>query len=132
VKSGFAVAFVILAGVALAGCGDDGPQPEAAASPAESESTAPVATVTVQAIDNTFRPDRVEVAVGTEVVWVNRGRNDHDLLSDFGFGVDAANFGPGDEYRYVFTEAGEFPYHCTIHGTHTVGMVGTIVVGADR
>jgi plastocyanin len=131
VKTGFVVASAILAGVALAACGDDGPQPESAATSAVSESSAPVATVTVQAIDNTFRPDRVEVAVGTEVVWVNRGRNDHDLLSDFGFGVDAANFRPGDEYRYVFTEPGEYPYHCTIHGTHTVGMIGTIVVTED-
>jgi plastocyanin len=28
----------------------------------------------------------------------------------------------------VFTEPGEYPYHCTIHGTTTVGMIGTVVV----
>ena len=40
----------------------------------------------------------------------------------------AADFQPGDEYRYVFTEPGEYPYHCTIHGTHDIGMIGTVVV----
>ncbi len=88
----------------------------------------PTQTVTVQAIDNTFRPDRIEIAPGTEVVWVNRGRNDHDLMTDLGFGVTAAEFGPGDEYRHVFTEPGEYPYYCTIHGTPDVGMTGTVVV----
>jgi plastocyanin len=117
----------------LTACADDGPQPIAAAQPAQSpattEASAPeLPTVTVQSIDNTFRPDRIEVAPGTEVVWVNRGRNEHDILSDFGFGVTAADFQPGDEYRHVFTEPGEYPYHCTIHGTETVGMIGTIVV----
>lgn len=134
----------------LAACADDGPQPLDAAQPELSESTiapaptpAPTSaptpsaaegsepatpTVTVQSIDNTFRPDRIEIAPGTEVVWVNRGRNEHDIASESGFGVSAADFQPGDEYRHVFTEPGEYPYHCTIHGTATVGMMGTIVV----
>jgi plastocyanin len=129
----------------LTACADDGPQPLDAAQPeqslpAQSPPTAsPPATtadgsvparpaVTVQSIDNTFRPDRIEIAPGTEVVWVNRGRNEHDISSEAGFGVAAADFQMGDEYRFVFTEPGEYPYHCTIHGTATVGMMGTIVV----
>jgi plastocyanin len=85
-------------------------------------------SVTVQSIDNSFRPERLEISAGTEVVWVNRGRNAHDIESDFGFGVTADEFAPGDEYRYVFTEPGEYPYYCTIHGTETAGMIGTVVV----
>jgi plastocyanin len=138
-----------VAATVLAACADDGPQPLDAAQPERTGSTpaprstpAPAPTpdtaadgsepagqtVTVQSIDNTFRPDRIEVAPGTEVVWVNRGRNEHDIASDSGFGVAAADFQPGDEYRHVFTEPGEYPYHCTIHGTATVGMMGTVVV----
>jgi plastocyanin len=136
---------VAVAAIVLTACADDGPQPLDAAEPARSsapptvpETSAPATTaggsvaagqtVTVQSIDNTFRPDRIEVAPGTEVVWVNRGRNEHDILSDAGFGVAAADFQPGDEYRHVFTEPGEYPYYCTIHGTATIGMKGTIVV----
>ena len=86
--------------------------------------------MTVIAADNRFEPLSVEIAPGTEVVWVNRGRNDHDLISDSSteFGAVAADFAPGDEYRFVFTEPGEYPYHCTIHGTSEIGMIGTIVV----
>jgi plastocyanin len=104
--------------------------PSAPPSPADRpEGSVPARpTVTVQSIDNTFRPDRIEVAPGTEVIWVNRGRNEHDISSESGFGVAADDFQPGDEYRYVFTEAGEYPYHCTIHGTETIGMIGTVVV----
>ena len=124
----------------LTACADDGPQPLDVAPPAQSPpAPSPPATtaagsvparpaVTVQSIDNTFRPDRLEIAPGTEVVWVNRGRNEHDISSESGFGVAAADFQPGDEYRYVFSEPGEYPYHCTIHGTPEIGMIGTIVV----
>jgi plastocyanin len=134
-----------VAATLLTACADDGPQPLDAAQPEQSSpaqsppAPSPPATtaagsvpappsVTVQSIDNTFRPDRIEIAPGTEVVWVNRGRNEHDISSESGFGVGAADFQPGEEYRYVFTEPGEYPYHCTIHGTATAGMMGTIVV----
>jgi plastocyanin len=130
-----AVAVVAAACALTAGCADDGPSPvEAGEQPGPTDavgsSVVATETVTVQAIDNTFRPDRIEIAPGTEVVWVNRGRNEHDLLSDsdLEFGAVAADFQPGDEYRYVFTEPGEYPYHCTIHGTHEIGMTGTVVV----
>jgi plastocyanin len=134
----------------VAGCANDAPG-AAAAEPA-AESTAPASppspppspdssargdqpappfeSVTVIAADNRFEPQDLEIAPGTEVVWVNRGRNDHDLISDSEaeFGAVAADFKPGDEYRFVFTEPGEYPYHCTIHGTAEIGMIGTIVV----
>jgi plastocyanin len=84
----------------------------------------------VGVIDNTFRPGRVEVAAGTEVVWSNKGRNDHNVLpvEGDGWGVEAADFAPGDTYRYRFTEPGTYDYYCSLHGTTTKGMVGTIVV----
>ena len=89
-------------------------------------------TVQVLAIDNPFRPDVIEVQVGDEVLWENRGLNEHDVLhvedSASPFGVEAARFQPGDVYAHVFSEPGEFRYYCSIHGNETVGMVGTVVV----
>jgi plastocyanin len=140
----FAVGAACLAFVA--GCANDAPGAGEADQPAEStppppppspgssepgEPPAPPSeSVIVVAADNRFEPQEIEIAPGTEVVWVNRGRNDHDLMSDSAaeFGAVAADFKPGDEYRFVFTEPGEYPYHCTIHGTSEVGMIGTIVV----
>ena len=88
--------------------------------------------VPVLAIDNSFRPDVIEVEVGDEVLWENRGLNEHNVLyvqdSASPFGVEAAQFQPGDVYTHVFSEPGEFHYYCSIHGNETVGMVGTVVV----
>jgi plastocyanin len=89
------------------------------------------ARVDVSAIDNTFRPQTVEVAAGTMVVWTNGGRNEHDVIAvDGTWGIALEEFPPDAVYGHVFTEPGEHPYYCTIHGTTTVGMVGTIVVTA--
>ncbi|MEQ8438731.1 MAG: plastocyanin/azurin family copper-binding protein [Ilumatobacter fluminis] len=88
--------------------------------------------VPVIGLDNSFRPQVVEVNVGDEVVWENRGINEHDVLfvqdSAAPFGVEVADFQPGDFYSHVFTEPGEFRYYCSIHGNETVGMVGTVIV----
>jgi plastocyanin len=124
-----AVSAVAAGSLVATGCADDGPRPVVAAATATDPAVAaPTATVTVVAADNRFDPERIEIAPGTEVVWVNRGRNDHDLMTELGFGVTVADFHPGDEYRHVFTEPGEYPYYCTIHGTAEVGMIGTVVV----
>lgn len=108
--------------------------------------------VKVIAIDNIFRPETVEVRVGDDVVWENRGMNEHNILSIEGpapgspvgesepigwfrddedrltWGVTTADFQPGDQFTYRFSEPGEYRYYCAIHGTATVGMVGVVVV----
>lgn len=86
--------------------------------------------VPVIALDNTFRPEIVEISVGDEVLWENRGLNEHDVLHVEGddWGIEVEDFQPGDVYSHVFTEPGEYRYYCSIHGNTEVGMVGTVVV----
>ena len=87
--------------------------------------------VQVRSLDNTFRLADIEVVAGTEVWWTSSGRNDHNVLpvdESQAWGIDTADFTPGDEYRYVFDTPGMFPYYCSIHGTKTVGMVGSVTV----
>jgi plastocyanin len=87
--------------------------------------------VPVVALDNTFRPQVIEIRVGDEVLWENRGQNEHDVLSvERAWGVEVASFQPGDVWAHVFTEPGEYRYYCSIHGNESVGMVGTVVVTA--
>jgi plastocyanin len=88
--------------------------------------------VEVDALDNTFRADEITVAPGTEVAWTNKGRNEHNILpvDDGEFRVDAAQFGPDATYRYRFTEPGTYAYYCSLHGTSTKGMIGTVIVGS--
>jgi plastocyanin len=88
--------------------------------------------VEVQALDNTFRADELTIAVGTEVVFTNVGRNEHNVIPEpggiQGWGVGEDRFAPGDTYAHVFTEPGVYEYVCTIHGVKRKGMVGTITV----
>jgi plastocyanin len=108
--------------VGLFGCGND-------------DAAAPVTLVEgveveVASLDNTFRPEELSVAAGTEVVWTNRGRNPHNVLpvDGDGWGVEADAFDPGDVYRHRFTEPGTYRYYCSLHGTTTAGMIGVVEV----
>lgn len=120
----------------LGGCGDDGPRriavnetPPGLPGPGEESAGGPP-PVGVRAVDNTFEVAEVVVAAGTEVRWRNAGRNDHDIVPVDGdsWGVAEARFAPGDEYAHVFEEPGEYEYYCSLHGTPTAGMVGTVTV----
>lgn len=84
----------------------------------------------ITAIDNTFRPENAEVAVGTEVVWTNRGRTEHNVLAveGEGWGVEVDDFQPGASYSHTFDEPGVYRYYCSLHGTEDAGMIGTLVV----
>jgi plastocyanin len=141
-SAGLVCGFVAV--VALSACGgdDESTTTDATSSSADAGTDAtPVTfapngeTVTVQALDNTFRVQDLTVEAGTEVLWDNVGRNDHNVipvgdLEAVEWGVQTADFAPGDTYSRVFTTPGSYPYYCTIHGTEEVGMIGTITVTA--
>jgi plastocyanin len=86
--------------------------------------------IDVDAFDNTFRPEDVIVQPGTVVVWTNKGRTKHNVLpvDNEDFRVEAEQFGPDAIYRHRFNEPGEYAYYCSLHGTSTKGMVGTVIV----
>jgi len=123
--------WVVGAVVSLAGCAVDMDDSLATTTTIGAEPNGVV--VEVLAIDNTFRPETLSVEAGTEVVFVNNGRNAHDVRpadgSD-GWGVAADGFEPGDRYSLVFGAPGTYAYYCSIHGTATAGMLGTIEVTA--
>ena len=100
---------------------------------AEPEPTFPAngTTVEVRSLDNSFVSASVEIEAGTEIRWVNGGRNDHNVLpvdDSLDWGVERDEFEPTEEYSYVFDQPGVYPYYCSIHGTKEAGMVGAIVV----
>jgi plastocyanin len=163
-SAGLTLALVALvAPVALVACADDPSDVRPVANPVGDAPSAPVPAivpvttvdtaagspgsdasgdpVVVQALDNTFRPDTVTVAVGTPVRFDNVGRNDHDVIPVIdgeeadapttgpdGWGVAAEDFVPGDRYTHVFDRPGVYEYVCTIHGVAGVGMIGTVTV----
>jgi plastocyanin len=84
----------------------------------------------VVAIDNEFDPKVLKVRSGTEVTFTNEGRQQHDVVPVDGgdFDIPLDEFQPGGTRAFTLTEAGTFRYYCTIHGTETSGMIGTLAV----
>lgn len=127
--------------VLLAGCGEKRVDPSTTVAPVL-PTVAPVLTfapngetMNVKAIDNNFLPQALEVVAGTEVVFENNGRNAHNIVPEGdlevkSWGVLDTAFEPKDTYSHVFDTPGTYVYYCTIHGTASAGMFGTIVVTA--
>jgi plastocyanin len=137
------VSSVIVATILMVGCGSDSQESEVTTIetvPANGE------VINIQALDNSFRPVDFEIAAGTEVMFDNRGRNDHNILPDTvkddagltallasdtspsAWGVASTDFVPGDTYSHLFNVPGTYNFYCSIHGAPGAGMYGTLVV----
>jgi len=137
------VSSVIVATILIVGCGADSQDSEVITIetvPANGE------VINIQALDNSFRPVDFEIAAGTEVMFDNRGRNDHNILPDTvkddagltallasdtsptAWGVVSTDFVPGDTYSHLFNVPGTYNYYCSIHGAPGAGMYGTLTV----
>jgi plastocyanin len=130
-----AVVMALVAALAVGCGGDDGDVGGAGGEGGEGE--APDATllegdsVEIDAIDNSFQPEAASVAAGTEVTFVNAGRNSHNVVAedeDAEWAVDTEDFQPGDERSFTFDEPGTYRFYCSIHGTIDAGMPGVLVV----
>ena len=86
-------------------------------------------TVTVTMKSLSYDPKKLEVRVGDSVVWNNKAFAAHTATSDDdGKTFDTRNVEPGESSKPVkFEKAGEFKYHCAVHGKT---MSGAIVVKA--
>jgi plastocyanin len=75
-------------------------------------------------IDNfSFEPQTLTVAVGTEVVWVNRDDIPHTIVS--ADGIFKSKVRDTDEkFSYRFAKSGTYSYYCSLHPK----MTGKIVV----
>jgi plastocyanin len=134
-----ALACLLLAAGSLAACGSDGADGAGLSASQTDPADVPVPDDVVKvdtdparvtALDNSFTPENIEVKAGTEVVWTNKGRNEHNALHVEGddWGVEVDDFQPGAEYSHTFVEPGVYRYYCSIHGTTNAGMIGAVVV----
>jgi plastocyanin len=99
---------VVLAALALAGCGGG-------SSPAKAPS--------VEAADFRFAPAETRVKAGQTVEWRNTGATDHTVK---GPGFFSRAMSPGATFRHRFDRPGTYPYLCTLHPQ---AMRGRVVVG---
>jgi plastocyanin len=82
--------------------------------------------ITVQ--DNSFSPSAVTVDAGTTVTWEWTGNSPHNVTW-VGPGAPAASATQTTgTYERLFDAAGTYDYYCTIHGTETSGMRGSVTV----
>lgn len=82
----------------------------------------------VKVIDNTFDPATKTIKVGDKVLWQWSGSNQHNVtwVQSSGSGNSATQ--TTGIYTRDFSSAGSYSYYCSIHGTATSGMRGTVVV----
>jgi plastocyanin len=124
------------AGLALAGCGahsagasGSAPTPTTVA-PANYADKTSERTVTITARDDFVSPQYTKIRKGTTVIFRNGGRNQHNLMSADGAfrNIDTDSFAPGSETKVVFTKVGPHDFYCSLHGTESVGMRGSVLV----
>jgi plastocyanin len=76
--------------------------------------------------DDVFDPASRTVSVGATVSWQWSGTHQHNVTWVVA-STNSATQTTGTFMR-TFATAGSYVYYCTIHGTPTTGMQGTIVV----
>lgn len=86
--------------------------------------TSQSSTVTIQ--NMAFNPSTLHITGGTTITWINKDNIAHQVVSDTGL-FDSGILAPGDSFNYTFNQAGDYPYHCSIHPS----MVGIIVVSSS-
>lgn len=113
---------LLLVGLGLAGCSGSDPGPLVV--PGDTpDSLAPDGAV-IELSDTTLQPRVVEITEGGSVVWINRDRTTHRLVSLAPNVFESPRLGEGESYASTFPKPGTYPYYCTIHNE----MKGTVVV----
>lgn len=79
-----------------------------------------------------YNPDPVNITVGDSIVWHNSDSAPHTATADTNstFQFDTGNIsGDSSSDPIVFSQAGQFTYHCTFHDPP---MRGTVVVSGSQ
>lgn len=93
-----------------------------------SQSTArQVQTSSVTIQNFAFMPSSITVPQGTTVTWTNHDSTAHTVTGDTSGGPSSSPIQPGQSYSFTFSNAGSFPYHCSIHPQ----MTGSVMVTAN-
>jgi plastocyanin len=79
----------------------------------------------VDIVGFSFSPQNLDVMVGDTVRWTNQDNVPHTSTSDSDI-WDSGILNNGQSYMRMFSDAGDFPYHCTVHPS----MMGSVHVQA--
>ncbi len=106
------------AAVGLTSCGGGSP----------TEGGPPVATTQVRVDDDFFAPQNILVSAGATVFWDWIGSDFHDVAWSSAQLPDSPLQRGGMHQVEMPGATGEYAYYCTIHGTPSSGMRGTVLV----
>jgi plastocyanin len=107
----------------LAACGSDAP-----AGPEPPNGEDPVATTSVAVRDNVFVPMHITVSPEATVTWTWEGSQFHNVTWVSADLADSETQTAGSHEVMVPAETGQLAYYCTVHGTPTSGMRGSVTV----
>ncbi len=99
------------------------PTPQRGQEPAPETPAVGQDTVSATMQDFRFQPARLEIAVGTTIMWTNNGQVQHTVSAEDG-SFDTGLIEPEERRSITFSRAGTFPFRCTPHPF----MRGVIVV----
>ena len=89
--------------------------------------TAAAAAAAVSVQDDSFNPFNASLGAGGKVTWTWTGANPHNVTWVAG-GFTNSGTQTSGTHEVTFPGAGTFSYYCTVHGTPTAGMRGTVTV----
>jgi plastocyanin len=93
-----------------------------------SDSGGPGTQSDIEVRDNAFSPSALTADAGTTLTWEWTGGSPHNVTW-VGPGAPAASATQtAGTYQRTFDAAGVYDYYCTIHGTPTSGMRGSVTV----
>ena len=116
------LAIVVLGGFLLVGCGGSSGTTTTSGGGSTTTAAPGGSQVTIQSF--AFSPAELTVPVGTTVTWTNSDSTNHTVTSDDAV-FESATLAQGDTFEFTFTQAGEFPYHCSLHPSMTATIIVT-------
>ncbi len=117
----FAV-MIVGAALVVAGCSSGGSSASAASRACRQTTEAGVVKVSIK--DFAFKPSAIIAKVGQVISFTNTGFEPHTATLDAG-GCTTPTLDTDKCDGLVFSAAGIFPFHCTVHAQ----MTGTITIG---
>ena len=115
--------FLGVAMLTLAGCGEGLPTGSG-----DGGGMDPVVTTQVAVNDDFFAPTDIAVSPGATVVWSWVGSDFHDVTWSSAQLPDSPLQSGGTHEVAMPSTTGEYAYYCTIHGSPSSGMRGSVLV----
>ena len=70
----------------------------------------------------TFTPSTITVAAGTTITWINKDALEHTVTSNTSV-FDSKSISSNGAYSHLFSTAGTFPSHCSLHTMMTATVI---------